>query len=674
MSQMSGLFVGFFRFTLITSIFAVFVPGLFSAPPSPKVLSQMTGIPFADPSFFGLAARIAEELDPDIPRENYVMQDDGIEYILVLRIDFPDKPGKRHADELNSAIFGTEGTSVRLYFQEVSYGQMSILPGYLGGVVPSGNRWYRAKKKSSYYGEGTISVERYRELVLEACISADPGVDFSRYDRDGDGYVDHLIIIHSGNDEASTGIPEDIWSAAIDSVPGVYDNVRIASAMILAEDPNESSINIGIYCHEIFHDFGAPDLYSWDYPVGFWCLMGMFGPYLGNGQYPSHICGYLKWDFDADVSNGIHGWIEPITLKESGTYSIDSFELTYGNRLYKVDIPGKRGKEYFLLENRNKNAGTIYDTLLPDSGIIIWHIDETQPRSFSNPHRAWVEDPSDPYHKGNKPTSGAAYSEDDGQTSFTPWTEPNSNANDGSYSGIIITEISRRGISMSFKLFFGDSYEPNDTFEQAYGPVSFNKQYNSFIKDATDVDFYKLNVGRNSKVIVYLEDIPDNANYELEAYNVQRILIASTSEARQKFKKLAFNALEPGTYYVLVVARYGYSPEQAYSITFDTSPLGLAPGEIILKSSVAPNPGPDRDGFVRFNCTTQALVDDFSIEVYNVHGSLIYKDSIQPNKRIISLPWDINKANVASGVYIYVIKIELEGKVEMKSGKFSIIR
>ncbi|HGJ65523.1 TPA: M6 family metalloprotease domain-containing protein, partial [bacterium] len=463
----------------------------YSAPPNPKLFFiQMEDGSFA-PKMNITNINAMQMLDPDMIRKDYVKQDDGIEYILAIRIDFSDQPGKKPSSVFNQALFGKEGTSMYLYFNEVSYGQMQIQSGYLGGVVPDGDRWYRAKNKMTYYGSGNIMTERYRELVEEACTMADAEVDFSRYDRDGDGYVDHLMIIHSGNDEASTGVSGDIWSAAVTGIKGVYDGTKIMSAIIVAEDPSEEYLNIGIFCHEFFHEFGAPDLYAWDYPVGFWCLMGMFGPYLDNGQHPSHICSYLKWDFDADRSNGIRGWLEPIEIKEQGTYFVDSLGLPKGKRSYKIDMPHKFGREYFIIENRNTKAGTIYDTFLPESGIIIWHIDENQPSSFSYPHRAWVEDPSDPDRSSaRKATSGAGFSLDDKQTSFTPTTYPNSNANDGSYSGIIITDIGSIGLSMPFSLFFDDSYEPNNSISEAFGPLVIKKQYTSFLKNQEDIDFY----------------------------------------------------------------------------------------------------------------------------------------------------------------------------------------
>jgi len=656
-------------FCIVIIIFIATVS--YCAPPNPKLFFK-DGDPLK-PMMSIAKINQMQMLDPDVPRKDYAQQADGIEYVLVLRIDFSDQPGKKPAVTFDDAIFGKTGTSMYLYYNEVSYGQMQVLPGYLNGVMPKGDSWYRASKKMSYYGAGNIATDRYRELVQEACVDADADVDFSKYDRDNDGYVDHLIIIHSGNDEASTGVPDDIWSANVDAVPGIFDGKRIMSAMIVSEDPDVNRVDIGIYCHEFFHEFGAPDLYAYDYPVGYWCLMGMFGPYLDNGQHPAHICSYLKWDFDADRSNGIRGWLVPTELKKDGTFSIDALELPSEKHLYKVDIPGKDGKEYFLIENRNNKAGTIYDTYLPESGIIIWHIDENQPKSFGFPHRAYVEDPNDPDRESRQPTSGAAYSAEDKQTEFTPSTNPNSSANDGTYSGITVTDIGARGVTMTFNLFLGDTYEPNNTITQAYGPLEIGKRYVSFIWDQNDLDFYFFNAEASTMNTILLENIPDGLDYELQVFDVQGKMLFETNEPGQSTKKLSFKASKSAIYYVEVVSNSGYSPNQHYYLTVNSTPTNLAPGILsILK--VYPNPGPDKNGLITFEYTLQTLVDRLTLDIYTPNGTLIYTKSEDVVSRNDKLYWDINGLKLASGVYIYALKTKVDGKTEIKTGKIAILR
>ncbi|MDE0554808.1 MAG: immune inhibitor A, partial [Candidatus Poribacteria bacterium] len=140
-----------------------------------------------------------------LAREQGILQSDGIEYVLALKIDFADMPGSREGAAFDAYLYASEGISLKTYYRENSYGQMDIQPGPMGGVVPTGNTWVRAKKPMTYYGEGARIVERYRELVREACEAVDSTVDFSQYDRDGDGVVDHVFLIHAGNNQAASG-------------------------------------------------------------------------------------------------------------------------------------------------------------------------------------------------------------------------------------------------------------------------------------------------------------------------------------------------------------------------------------------------------------------------------------------------------------------------------------
>jgi len=656
-------------FILLAAAFASY-----AAPPHPRLYLRQLNRSL-QPMMNVMGTYTSSLRDPDIPKEGYSPQPDGVEYILAILMDFSDQPGRKPVSDFDNALFGTSGTSLRLYYEEVSYGQMHVLPGDMKGVVPRDGRWYRASQPMSYYGRGsgTIMTERYAALAAEACEAADEEVDFTRYDRDGDGYIDHLMIIHAGDDEASSGVPDDIWSAVISTVPGVYDGVQVSSAMMVAEDPSSDVINVGIYCHEFFHEFGAPDLYSWDHPVGHWCLMGYFGPYQDNGQHPSHICGYLKWDFDANPFNGVEGWLEPVNLTSHGSYSVDSFELPQGNKLYKIDIPGKLGREYFLIENRNKLSGAIYDSHIPESGIVIWHIDENKSTYFTNARKVWVEDPSDPAHSGPSDiTAGAAYSADDGQTSFTPATQPNSNTNDSEYSGIIITDIGSEGMSMDFTYFFGDTYEPNDSISNAYGLLEYGKEYSSYIRDDEDIDFYEFRADSACNMLIYLGDIPEGADYDLQIFDSRENLI-DESTGRQTEEILNLKTHTAGVYYVAVSSKSGYSSAQPYSLTVDCIPL--APGTIAI-SRVYPNPGPAGKESIWFDYKLLDSVEILTLEIYTLSGTLIYTHSTSDTDRTGKLSWDARTDSgmrVASGIYIYILKADLNGKTDARTGKIAVV-
>ena len=569
--------------------FSLFSSLSIAAPPNPYLFfneDPMSGelVPKAPQS----ALEFLEGLEGCcLANEQGVLQADGIEYVLALKIDFSDMPGRRDGAAFDKYLFATEGVSLKTYFRENSYGQMDIQPGPMGGVVPRGNAWIRAKKPMTYYGEGVRILERYRELVREACEAVDATVDFSQYDRDNDGIVDHVFLIHSGNDEASTNVIDDIQSLLIPAVNAVHDGVRVNTAAIVAEEPDFEHPHLGIYFHEFFHDFGAPDLYGvfrgpYDHK---WGLMGAFGPYqgpeefgIGNGLEPSHIMGYLKWDFDARPQNGRLGWIQPVEITENQEIDVPSFELgPKTNKLFKIDIHSSRNsavgeaREFFLIENRNKVSGATFDTYLPESGILIWHIDETQPYpvgTYDASHQVWLEDPTDPEHLGIYQqdgvesidvltiTDGAAYSLDDGHTAFTPGTIPNSHANDGTVTGISITNIGAEGLTMPMLISFGDTYEPNDTIVTAF-PITYGETYESFIFDATDVrDVYALEAVRGITLLVTLADIPPNNRYRLSLHAATGEVYATGENATEiAGLKLIYQPDRTDTFYLVVESR-----------------------------------------------------------------------------------------------------------------------
>ena len=618
-----------------------------------------------------------------------MIQPDGIEYVLALRVDFPDQIGQRTANEIDGYLFAPDDVSLKSYYAEVSYGQMDIQPGPLGGCMPR-NRWYHAPREMGYYGEGShgnLALTRCQLLTREACEAADAGVDFSQYDRDGDGYVDHLFVIHAGNDQASSHVESDIWSILVTDVNSVYDGVKVDSAVMVAEEPSRRKPRLGIWCHEFFHDFGAPDMYANNSLVDAvdqqWCLMGFRGPYQGDnddGLKPSHICGYLKWDFDGNPENGRTGWMEPVEIEANiEDLKIEAFEPgTPENKLYKLDIPGKDGKEFFLVENRNKDAG-IYDTGLPESGLLIWHIDESKYRSRHDiANRVWVEDPTDPTHQNrNKKdiTAGAAYSADDGQTAFMPCTLPNSNANDGSFSGIAIVNIGREGLSVSLSVFFGDTYEPNTGMHNAYGPIPYNSQYFSFLSHQEDQDYYKFVAVAHAPIAITLSDIPEGADYSLHllSSNGQELARAMTTNSHEQ--EIAYKPNRRETLYILVESQNGYSTTDCYALAMHT----ISPSQGVLRLRdvrVYPNPLP-RGKTARFEyaIAERQEATNASLEIFSVNGRLIYQEGESDVIGSRCFLWDGKNDTgkiVASGIYLYVISIQKGEKSARIVGKIAV--
>ncbi|MCK4938381.1 MAG: M6 family metalloprotease domain-containing protein, partial [Methanosarcinales archaeon] len=404
------------------------------------------------------------------------------EKVVVILINFTDVSPESTHDKTyyDNLIFNnsTGANSMFNYYREVSYDQLNIT----GTTV---SNWYQSSHKMEYYGEDATDIDEnitrsdpntgyIENLAREAVQLADDDIDFSEYDTDSDEVVDHVIIVHAGNAQESSDDPDDIWSHQ--SSIGNYnsgswhedgemtnDGVKVIGYTMMAEGSP-----LGTFAHEFFHDLGAPDLYDYDSdsnPVSYWDLMAG-GSWNDKGNTPAHMGGYLKWDIDADPTNGYNGWLTPIIVSTPQTRSVEKLESDTGDRLFKVDISGTN--QYFLVENRQLTG---YDAYLPEAGILIWHIDEDVVSYYNdtkdgwvlmndgppwNPYfRAWVEDPSGTTYK-----SGAAYSFDDGQAVFNTTTSPNSSQNNCTPSGIEIYNIGAESTSMSVTFTSFDNIPP----------------------------------------------------------------------------------------------------------------------------------------------------------------------------------------------------------------------
>ncbi|MDE6402776.1 MAG: immune inhibitor A, partial [Muribaculaceae bacterium] len=95
--------------------------------------------------------------------------------------------------------------SARRWFIDNSNGQFLPTFDVYGPVELSHNMAY-------YGGNDFFGDDQHPELMaVEACQQLDGEVDFSEYDRDGDGYIDNVYIIYAGRGEASGGAADTVW-------------------------------------------------------------------------------------------------------------------------------------------------------------------------------------------------------------------------------------------------------------------------------------------------------------------------------------------------------------------------------------------------------------------------------------------------------------------------------
>ncbi|UCD64444.1 MAG: M6 family metalloprotease domain-containing protein [Candidatus Zixiibacteriota bacterium] len=301
--------------------------------------------------------------------------------MLAILVEWRDRLATYPRETFDSMLFSrdiwTTG-SVADYFDESSYGQVA--------VTGDANDWYDAGKYINWGMDDFIAL--FAEL--------DPIIDYSQYDGDGDGVVDAVCFLRSGNGQETSGDPNDIWSYAVSSYYGwgPYDGVMIKHWNTSPEtrplrDPDNPTEFLGVdplnrirvFAHELSHNLGLPDLYDYDdklvtstyytpndgndHPMVDWCLMG-YGGYgiLSLGQdIPNHHSGWCKMKM---------GWVEPIVLEgEFEDVVLFNTETTNVNSLYMLPIDPSEG-EYFLLEYRNRNSAGQFDKYDSDFCAYFW--------------------------------------------------------------------------------------------------------------------------------------------------------------------------------------------------------------------------------------------------------------------------------------------------------------
>ncbi len=293
-----------------------------------------------------------------------------------------DDPHAYYTDMLNKEGFthsnGAEG-SARDYFVASSYGKFQPTFDVVGPVTLS--------KSVKYYGEngsGRDNAQRLMEFVQEACTLADPMVDFSQYDKDGDGLVDNVFIYFAGYGEADSGKGYTIWPHAADyrdvcKDAGQSSSILKLDGMQIASYTCSNEINgqtqyaqptgIGTFVHEFGHVLGLADHYDTGatslgeaFHPGAYDVMAS-GSYNNNGNTPPSYSAFERATL---------GWMSLSELAVSSR-SLNSLEcLNDKDDAYRVTVSGTMGKEFFVLENRQQSG---WDKYIPGHGMLIWHID-----------------------------------------------------------------------------------------------------------------------------------------------------------------------------------------------------------------------------------------------------------------------------------------------------------
>lgn len=270
---------------------------------------------------------------PDFSPEHFdamLFTDEGITDRVRTDLTGPDgEPG-----------FDISGYSMKAMYEEMSRGAYT--------VTGKTTEWVEVPHSEAYYGasvchlndEGVYEAGAIQDMqghpdnplgagqlaidAVNSLVEQQPDFPFAEYDiedqgdRDGDGnynepdgVIDHVVLVHAGEDKSGGGGAEGTYAlwAHSSAVAGGADipgtDLKLSNYIVQPEDSG-----VGVFAHEYGHDLGLPDLYdtsgAGNSDVDFWDLMSS-GSHSGPifQSMPTHMGLWDKW---------ILGWADPVVV------------------------------------------------------------------------------------------------------------------------------------------------------------------------------------------------------------------------------------------------------------------------------------------------------------------------------------------------------------------------
>lgn len=367
------------------------------------------------------------------------------------------------------------GNSLKKYFEEASYSQLNVNSTFYpvpGSTVIS----YQDYETRDYYEpydaitnpDGYIDfddrAEREQTLLANAVNAVSSqipvGLDL---DNNGDGYVDNICFIVSGNPTAwSSLLWPHKWALYLQTV--IINGLQVWEYNLQINNHLLSN-GVGVLAHEMFHTLGAPDLYHYNHdgytPVASWDLMEQ------NRNPPQSMGAYMKYRYG--------NWISSIpVISAPGSYTLSP--ITYpANNCYRINSPNS-SDEFFIVEYRKQEG--VFESSLPGTGLIVYRINgafdgtgNAQYDGMTVLDEVYIYRPYGTIITNGEPDN-ANFSTNVGRKKINNTSNPASFLSDGTNGGLDISNVSVAGNTISFDLNGGTVYPVNAGLESMISPVS----------------------------------------------------------------------------------------------------------------------------------------------------------------------------------------------------------
>lgn len=459
----------------------------------------------------------------------------------------------------DSFYFDAHIQALSRYWETVSEGKITLSWDIF---PPAKDSVYILPEPMNYYGkcEGDsviTGLERYFIDCIKLADSASPEIRFDDYQS--------IFLFHAGSDRQNDiGFPEtcnDLFTGYIlfgDSIGVDFNTHYVRSALMMPEtasqDNRATALN-AVIAHEFGHQLGLVDLYStrsFLTQLGDFALMDNngFGTGIDFGFDAGRVFGALPL-YPCAWSRAHIGFVDVYDFRMGTDIKLAAAEMISDSiKIARIPISEN---EYYLIENRlievdgketgiradartgviqgpveilRDGAGNIlgfgdytteYDNLMPGSGLLIVHVDESVAgldwdedglNNFDDNDLQWIAnhrfmrimEADGLVHLGGNYRSGYGRAEDlyrdDRNTSFTPNTNPAAIDNTGNNTHVYMTDISRvadtSGVNITFDDHFirfdleTDKLVPGFPVRAGYPEYGLAPIFDDLNKDGTD--------------------------------------------------------------------------------------------------------------------------------------------------------------------------------------------